>query len=132
MDNELIVLETESTALVETGKEKYLALESDLNGVQTNLESVAEKLSNQLPNIIDFADAAQHPKVYEALANMVKAISQVNRDTAAVIKQKQELYNEMYKPVEQEGPRTINNTDARTVNFVGTSTDLLKQVLSED
>lgn len=129
MTNEIVPVDEQETQIVaeqlETSVEKYEAIESDLNEIQNNLTTAAEKLSNQLDKIIDFADAAQHPKMYEALSKMVVAVSTLNRDAAAVVKQKQELYDSF-----RNKNQSNTNNDNRSIHFHGTSTDLLDQFIA--
>lgn len=113
-----------------TSTEKYEAIEADLNRIQMNLIKVSDRLTIEFPKIVEFADSAQHPKMYEAVAKIASTISQVNKDAAAIIKQKQELYDS-FRDKDSEPP-TVNNTynDQKTINnFHGTSNDLLDLVI---
>lgn len=123
MANDLIIKEVEST-LLETTSEKYEAIESELNEIKDNLIDTASKVSIQIPKAIELADAAQNAKMYEALAKLIVAYSSLNRDAAAIIKQKQDLYDGFRN--KNKAPQQIDN---RSVNFYGTATELLDQVL---
>lgn len=128
MSKDIIVYEPANTEVqLATTTEKYESIESDLNEIQLNLSKTAERLSAGFPDMIEFAAAAQHPKMYEAVAKMALAIATVNKETAAIVKQKQELYDSFRKP---NAPQTVNNTyikEDKTVNnnFTGTANDLL-------
>jgi len=63
----------------------------DLEVIHQNLIDVSSQLQEKIPEIIEFAQSAQHPKVFEALAKVVTSISILNRDAANVIRQKHEI-----------------------------------------
>lgn len=129
MANDIIEIEDRSSPLLETTAEKYEAIESELTEIQENLGQVADKLAIQIPVAIQLADSAQDPKTYEALAKLVTAFAGLNKEAANVIKQKQELYDSFRKK-EPTNNSQINN-DNRSVNFHGTTTELLDHILKK-
>lgn len=128
MANDLTLIDQNQTALLETTAEKYQSIESELNEIHQNLTSAADKLSVKLTNVIEFADQAQHPKMYEALAKLMQAYSGLNRDAAAIVKQKQELYDSFRN---KDQPNHQINNDNRSVNFHGTANDLLDHIMKK-
>ena len=78
--------------------------------------------------ILELAEASQNPKVYEALSKVLNASTELNKETAAVIKQKQELYDGFRNKNQQQ----TNVTDNRSIVFHGTPTELLDRVRKEN
>lgn len=114
---------------IDTSKEKYEAIESDLEEVKMNLLSTSEKLNTEIPTLIELAASSQHPGVYEALAKIVNSFAKVNAEAAKVIKQRQELYDSFRKA---GGTNTLSTyNDNRSVVFHGTTTDLLDEILED-
>ena len=111
---------------------KLEEIETDLDEVKNNLTTTATKLNLQLDEVIDFAKAAPHPKTYEALAKVVAAIALLNKETAAVIKQKNDFYNSIKNNVNNNEKNVVINDNRNQSVFVGTSTELLDQVLNKN
>jgi len=86
---------------------KYEGLVGELDEIQQRLIDSTKQLESKLPEIIEFANAAQHPKVYEALAKVASSISQMNKDAANIVKQKHDIINS--SKISQEA-QTINNS----------------------
>lgn len=129
MSNEIVVPEQQQIAVqLETTTEKYETIESDLTEIQSNLTDVAEQIQQKIPTILDLADASQNPKVYEALARVLSAFTEINKETASIIKQKQELYDGFRNKNQQQ----TNVTDNRSIVFHGTPTELLDRVRKEN
>lgn len=140
-NNDLVILPDESQELIpavglEATKEKYEVIEADLNEIQANLTNTAEKLKNQIPTLIDLAEAAQNDKIYNALAKVIDSYTNINKEAANIVKQKQALYDSFRQKnvaatdTEDKAVTVINN-DNRTVQFTGTPTDLLDIVHSK-
>lgn len=131
MSKDVIVIEESQIKTLDTSIEKYEQIESDLNSIQTTMNDIADKLATKLSNLMEFADSAQNDKMYTALAKVVSAFSQLNKDTAEIIKQKQQLYDGFKsKPQTETGGDVINN-DNRAIHFNGTSAELLENILSK-
>ena len=138
MSNDLVVQDKPNLpeeVQLDATREKYESVESDLTEIQTNLTDMSDKLSREMDTLIDLAKAAQHPKVYEALARMVQTFSNLNKEAAAVIKQKTELYDSFrIKPINKQEdkpqPTEVYN-DHRSVTFNGTASELLDKVLGK-
>lgn len=129
MSNEIVVPEQQQIAVqLETTTEKYETIESDLTEIQSNLTDVAEQIQQKIPTILNLADASQNPKVYEALARVLSAFTEINKETASIIKQKQELYDGFRNKNQQQ----TNVTDNRSIVFHGTPTELLDRVRKEN
>lgn len=132
MANEVLVRDITETSLLETNSEKYENIESELNELKDNLIDAANKLAVQLPAAIELADASQNDKIYTALAKLVIAFSTLNKDAAAIVKQKQDLYDSFRVKQNQPAPATPVVHDQRQVHFHGTANDLLDKFLDKD
>lgn len=132
MTNEIALIRETESALLETNAEKYEAIESELNEIKDNLISAAEKIGNVIPTAIDLTEAAQNPKMYEALSRLITSYSNLNRDAAAIVKQKQELYDSFRDKKETQQPQIPHQTDNRQIHFHGTANDLLDKFLNKD
>lgn len=132
MTNEITIVRETESALLETNAEKYETIESELNEIKDNLISAAEKVGLTIPTAIELTEAAQNPKMYEALARLITAFSSLNRDAAAIVKQKQELYDSFRHKPEAQAPQIPHQSDNRQIHFHGTANDLLDKFLHKD
>lgn len=117
----------------ETLKEKYEQVESDLDNIQQNLSGTADKINNQIDTLIEFTQALPHHNTYTALAKVVVAFAALNKEAAAIVKQRQDLYEKRYGKRQDavntdDENKSVTYNDNRSV-FMGTATDLLDQVL---
>jgi hypothetical protein len=77
-----------------------------------------------LDGILEVAKESQHPRAYEVAANMIKNLSDVTEKLMILQKQQKEL-----NPQAAEAKTTNINVDKAV--FVGSTTDLLKQIKNE-
>jgi len=128
MDNkELIVVEEEETSLLETNSEKYQEIETSLTEIQRKLSDASDKIAIKIPEYIELLHSSTfNPKYAEAFAKFIQAFSNLNRDTLEVVKQKQNLYDSFRK---KEGKTEV--TDNRSINFHGTSSEILDKILNK-
>lgn len=133
MANSVVIIDDHSNAvMIETTKEKYEIIESDLNEIQNNLTSSIDKMKNKIPVMLEFMEAAQNDKMYSAVAKVLQSYAILNKTAADIVKQKQELYDSFRKTSSsRDEPPSVINNDNRTIAFHGTSTELLDQVLSK-
>lgn len=98
---------------LDDGKE----IENDVKYVRKNFYDLIEKGHNAIDELLAVADQSQHPRAYEVLANMLKTMSEINKDLLDTHEKKQKLTGQ--KPEKQE--QTVNNN-----LYVGSTSDLLK------
>lgn len=132
MANDIIVPDHSNAVMIETTREKYEIIESDLNEIQNNLTSSIDKMKDKIPVMLEFMEAAQNDKMYTAVAKVLQTYAILNKTAADIVKQKQDLYDGFRKTSNtKDDPPSVINNDNRTIAFHGTATELLDQVLGK-
>ena len=88
----------------------------DYEYARGNMIAVIEKGQEALSGILDVASMSQHPRSYEVVATLVKAVADANKDLLDLSKKRKDL-----EKVESGGPQTVNNN-----LYLGSTADLLK------
>lgn len=88
----------------------------DFEYARGNMIAVIEKGQEALSGILDVASMSQHPRSYEVVATLVKAVADANKDLLELSKKRKDL-----EKVEHGGPQTVNNN-----LYLGSTADLLK------
>ena len=88
----------------------------DYEYARGNMIAVIEKGQEALSGILDVAGMSQHPRSYEVVATLVKAVADANKDLVELSKKRKDL-----EKVENGGPQTVNNN-----LYLGSTADLLK------
>ena len=95
--------------------------EDDYEYVRKNLKDLIAKGSNAIDDLLIIASATEHPRVYEVLGQLLKTISDQNKDLIDIrIKTKS-------KTEEPKGDTNIQNA-----MFIGSTAELLKQLKGGD
>lgn len=97
---------------VSTVVEQRDSIHDDFEYARGNLINVIEKGQEALTGILDVATMSQHPRSYEVVATLVKAVSDANKDLLELQKRKKDLTGE-------QQPSTVNNN-----LFVGSTAEL--------
>lgn len=88
--------------------------DADFEFARGNLITIIGKGQEALSGIVDLAGMSQHPRSYEVVATLVKAMADANKDLLELQKRKRDLTG-----VSPAGPTTVNNN-----LFVGSTTEL--------
>jgi len=96
----------------------------DADYSRANYYNLIEKGNEALDGILEVAKESQHPRAYEVAANMIKNLSDVTEKLMILQKQQKQL-----NPQAAEAKTTNINVDKAV--FVGSTTDLLKQIKNE-
>lgn len=88
----------------------------DYEYARGNMIAAIEKGQEALSGILDVAGMSQHPRSYEVVATLVKAVADANKDLLDLSKKRKELEKE-----DNGGPQTVNNN-----LYLGSTADLLK------
>lgn len=91
------------------------SINDDFNYARSNLIAAIDKGQEALSGILDVATMSQHPRSYEVVATLVKAVADANKDLLELQKRHRDLTGE------GQGPSTINNN-----LFVGSTAELQK------
>ena len=88
----------------------------DYEYARGNMIAVIEKGQEALSGILDVAGMSQHPRSYEVVATLVKAVADANKDLLELAKKRKDL-----EKVDNGSPQTVNNN-----LYLGSTADLLK------
>ena len=88
----------------------------DYEYARGNMIAVIEKGQEALSGILDVAGMSQHPRSYEVVATLVKAVADANKDLLELSKKRKDL-----EKIDNGGPQTVNNN-----LYLGSTADLLK------
>lgn len=92
---------------------------TDYDYARGNLVTVIEKGQEALSDILAIAQQSQQPRAFEVVSDLIKTLSQSNKDLLDLMKQKKDIEKE-------DGPKTVNNN-----LFVGSTAELLKIMKKE-
>jgi hypothetical protein len=95
-------------------------VDADFDYARGNIIVAIEKGQEALSDMLQVAQQSQSPRAFEVVSDLVKTLSQTNKDLLELIKQKKIIEN-------SDGPKTINNN-----LFVGSTTELLKLMKKQD
>lgn len=116
LDIEPIDLEN-NMEIIETPQLKS-TIEDDAEYARQNIRDLIDKGSIAIDNLLHVAKDSQHPRAYEVAANMLKNLTDMNKDLMEIQKRKKEL-----SPVETQNAKNINVDKAV---FVGSTAELVK------
>tara|TARA_R100000353_G_scaffold6157_1_gene8346 strand:+ start:1894 stop:2307 length:414 start_codon:yes stop_codon:yes gene_type:complete len=100
---------------VDTNKEESEA-DIDYKYARENLYTIIEKGQESLNTLVDVAQQSQHPRAFEVVSQLVKTLSDTNKDLLELQKKIKVINKDI-----QEGPKTVNNS-----LYVGNTADLQK------
>lgn len=96
------------------------AVDDDVEYVRTNLRDLIDKGSEALDDLLWLAKSTEHPRVYEVLSQLLKTISEQNKDLIDI--------NQKTRPKE-DTPQ--NPTNIQNALFIGSTAELLKKLRGE-
>ena len=113
---DLIPMQPEEKVLVESKPSDNIP-EKDLEYSRENLYYLIEKGRDALDGILNLADQSQSPRAYEVVGQLIKTVTDTNRDLIDLQKKAQEL------SAKGQDPRTVTNN-----LFVGNTAELTKLI----
>jgi hypothetical protein len=93
-------------------------IDSDFEFARNNIRELAEKGKFAVDNILQVASATDHPRAYEVAANLLKSMSDINKDLIELQKKKRDLM-----PQKEQPQITVDKAV-----FIGSTSDLIKQI----
>lgn len=103
-----------STEIVETKS----PIEDDADFARSNIRDLIQKGNVAIDNLLQVANASEHPRAYEVAAGLIKNLGDLNKDLMEIQKRKIDL-----DPTQSKNNSTTNIDKAV---FVGSTTDLVK------
>jgi hypothetical protein len=93
-------------------------IDSDFEFARNNIRELAENGKAAVDNILQVASATDHPRAYEVAANLLKSMSDINKDLIELQKKKRDLM-----PQKEQPQITVDKAV-----FIGSTSDLIKQI----
>mgnify|MGYP003326502174 CR=1 FL=1 len=111
---DLVPMQPEEKAVVES-KPPDNVPEKDLEYSRENLYHLIERGRDALDGILNLADQSQSPRAYEVAGQIIKTMTDTNRDLVDLQKKAKDLFDDKIEP------HTVNNN-----LFVGNTAELTK------
>jgi hypothetical protein len=108
-----------NVGIIETSKTQ---IEDDAEYARQNIRGLIEKGNDAIDNLLMVAKQSDHPRAYEVAANMLKSLTDMNKDLMEIQKRKSEL-----QPKE-----TNNNINVTNAVFVGSTRELIKALKQKE
>ena len=93
-------------------------VEDDAEFARQNIRTLIEKGNSAMDNLLQVANASEHPRAYEVAAGLIKNLADLNKDLLEIQKRKKDLDPNQVK---QNGTTNIDKAV-----FVGSTTELVK------
>jgi len=93
-------------------------IDDDAEFARQNIRDLIQKGNDAVEGILHVAKESEHPRAYEVAANLIKNLSDLNKDLMEIQKRKRDLV-----PQEHKNSGNINVDKAV---FVGSTTELVK------
>lgn len=93
-------------------------VEDDAEFARSNIRDLISKGNTAIDNLLQVANASEHPRAYEVAAGLIKNLGDLNKDLLEIQKRKRDL-----DPTQSKGNSTTNIDKAV---FVGSTTELVK------
>ena len=91
-------------------------VDNDFKYARENLYNIIERGSDALNTLVDVANQSQHPRAFEVVSQLVKTLSDTNKDLLELQRKIKVINKDI-----QEGPKTVNNS-----LYVGNTAELQK------
>lgn len=109
---------------IQTVETNINSIDDDSEFARQNIRQLIEKGNDAIDGILNVAKASDHPRAYEVAANMLKHLTDMNKDLMEIQKRKKDL-----QPKESLPTNGINVDKAV---FVGSTKELVKLLKSKE
>lgn len=113
---ETIVPDTKVTKDIEVIEES-IDIDTDYKYARENLYNIIERGSDALNELVEIAGQSQSPRAYEIVGQMIKTLTDANKDLLEVQKKVKDLKKQ------EGGPKNVTNA-----LFVGNTTELQRML----
>ena len=113
---ELIV--SKDTSPVESTKD----IDDDFSKARDNISDLIEKGNTAIDNLLHVAKESEHPRAYEVAANLIKTLSELNKDLLDIHKKKNDINGRNTNPPESKGAMIDKAV------FIGSTNDLINLI----
>ena len=93
-------------------------VESDAEFARKNIRNLIDKGSHAIDDLLQVAKHSESPRAYEVAANLIKNLSDLNKDLLEVQKRKKDLVVE----------KSSNGVNVDKAVFVGSTAELMKLI----
>ena len=93
-------------------------VEDDADFARCNIRSLIEKGNQAMDQLLQVANASEHPRAYEVAAGLIKNLADLNKDLLEIQKRRKDLTGESANPAK--------NINVDKAVFVGSTTELVK------
>ena len=112
------VLDVEPIQIIPTEVVVSSPIDDDAEFARQNIRGLIAKGNNAVEGILHVAKESEHPRAYEVAANLIKHLSDLNKDLLEIQKRKKDLAPQEYK--------NSQNINVDKAVFVGSTTELVK------
>ena len=93
-------------------------VDEDAEFARNNIRGLIGKANTALDNLLNVANASEHPRAYEVAAGLIKNLADLNKDLLDIQKKKRDL-------LPQEAS-SVKNVNVDKAVFVGSTAELVK------
>ena len=113
-------------AIVEKPSSKGTQSERDMEYSRENLYHLIERGRDALDGILSLADQSQSPRAYEVAGQIIKTMTDTNRDLVDLQKKAKDLFDDKIKPTEITNNLFVGNTAELTKLMGGNARDVVR------
>jgi hypothetical protein len=123
LDVEPMYAQVMQPVVISIEEENKTSIEDDAEFARQNIRELIEKGNDAMNNLLMVAKQSDHPRAYEVAANMLKSLTDMNKDLMEIQKRKRDLE-----------PKETNNASINVDKavFIGSTKELIKALKSKE
>ncbi len=118
LDVDPIVFNTPTEVIQGGVVECQSPVDDDAEFARCNIRNLIEKGNQAMDQLLQVANASEHPRAYEVAAGLIKNLADLNKDLLEIQKRRKDLTGESVNPAK--------NINVDKAVFVGSTTELVK------